>query len=287
MRQPPDIPVQCPLCGGDGIRYRFTKQDIPHYSCTSCAFVFSRPAINPNLANAIKDYEPAYLDYFKEKSHDIKNHAALEHLLRKHISLSDTRILDVGCGSGRFVHYLRNRGYEASGLEPSKALYDAFLQGDHFFNDNLSGFIDRHPHQRFDVIIVADVLEHIEEPGSFIKDICSLLSPGGVVFISTPDTGSVFAKWAGRRWHYYNKYHLSLFNGENLISVFGRHSLSRIDSGKVTRHQSVYYIIQYLLNFIMHRKGSAPAFLKRMIIPVNLLDNMYVIFKKENGQEDH
>ncbi len=236
--------------------------------------------MNPNLSNTIENYEPAYLDYFNEKPHDEKNHDALLRLIKKQKPLEGSRILDIGCGSGKFVKCLRNNGLDAFGLEPSKVLFDTFLENSYFFNTTVSGFLGQFPGDKFDIIIVSDVLEHIAEPPSFINDICSLMSPGAVLYISTPDTSSLFAKLAGKNWHYYNKYYLSLFSKSILAKTLASFDLTEVASGTVTRYQTFYYVIKYWFNFILHKEYSVPKFLMRINAPVNLFDNMYVIFKK-------
>jgi 2-polyprenyl-3-methyl-5-hydroxy-6-metoxy-1,4-benzoquinol methylase len=257
----------------------FIKQEVPFYKCGNCSFIFSRPEMNPNLSNTIENYEPAYLDYFNEKPLDEKNHNSLLRLIKKQKPLKGSQILDVGCGSGKFVKYLRGKGLEAFGLEPSKALFNTFLKNSYFFNTTASGFLVQFPSDKFDIIVVSDVLEHIEEPQPFIKDIYSLMSPGAVLFISTPNTSSLFAKVAGKNWHYYNKYHLSLFSKSILAKTLARFDLIEVASGTVTRYHTIYYVIKYLFNFILHKEYSVPKFLARINIPVNLLDNMYAIFK--------
>lgn len=280
MSSQPITSPECPLCFGRDIVQLFSKQGILYYKCRSCGFVFSQPDNNPNLTNTIADYEPAYLDYFNEKIHDKKNHDLLVGLIEKQRKLEGARILDVGCGSGKFVKYLRTKGYAAFGLEPSRALYDAFLSRDYFFNTTISDFLIHHPGEEFDIIIVSDVLEHIDKPLPFIKDIRSIMSDGAILFISTPDTSSLLARLSGKSWHYYNRYHLSLFSKANLIDTGAKNGVTAVSSGTVTRYQSIYYVIKYLFNFILHKKGFVPKFLSRMHLPINLFDNMYVIFKK-------
>ena len=112
-----------------------------------------------------------------------------------------------------------------------------------------------------------------------------MMAPDGIVFISTPDTGSSFARIAGKNWHYYNKYHLSLFSRSNLANAAKRIGLTPRSSGHVTRFQSMDYIIKYLFNFILHKKGAAPKFLGRLHLPVNLFDNMYIVFGNAKDQK--
>jgi 2-polyprenyl-3-methyl-5-hydroxy-6-metoxy-1,4-benzoquinol methylase len=281
----PTKPLDCPLCSGKNVVHLFVKQDIPYYKCRDCSFIFSRAENNPNLTNAIEDYEPAYMDYFSEKPHDKRNHEWIIKILAKHKALRASRILDIGCGSGKFVQYLEEKGYEVFGLEPSKALFDTFLHADHFFNLTASQYLKQSPSDKFDIIIISDVLEHVDDPLSFLRDVRSMMSPDGILFISTPDTGSSFARIAGKNWHYYNKYHLSLFSRSNLANAVRGIGLTPRSFGHVTRFQSMDYIIKYLFNFILHKKGAAPGFLGRLHLPVNLFDNMYIVFGNAEDQK--
>lgn len=271
----------CSLCSSNKIKLLFKKQDIPFYGCIHCGFVFAKPAVNPNLQNTIDDFEPAYLNYFSEQPHDQKNHDAIIKKLLKYSSLKG-KVLDIGCGSGKFVKHLRAKGYDAYGLEPSAALFDTFLKNDdYFFKDDVFSFQIKHPQRKFDAIVLTDVLEHIELPRSLIETVSTMLSPGGIVFISTPDTGSLLARIAGKRWHYYNKYHLSLFSRTNLDMLMQQpeHSCEKLAAGYVTRHQSVYYIMKYGLNFLLHMNKDVPRFLSGWHLPVNLFDNMYAVYR--------
>lgn len=271
----------CPLCNTTPAKFLFNKQGSPFYSCTSCSFIFSKPLNNPNLINTINDFEPAYLSYLGPQLHDKKNHEALIKKISKHTDFTKARILDIGCGSGKFVQYLRSKGYEATGLEPSAALFGKFLEGqDHYYNNDVQTFRDEQPHEQFNIITITDVLEHIEDPQSFLKSVSHLLSPGGVVFISTPNARSLFARMAGQGWHYYNKYHLSLFCKKNFTQFMESHGFNKLVLKHLTRYQSFYYIIKYGLNFMLHTEKGVPRFLSGMNIPVNLHDNMYGVFRK-------
>jgi 2-polyprenyl-3-methyl-5-hydroxy-6-metoxy-1,4-benzoquinol methylase len=273
------MPFHCPLCNSSNIKFLFNKQSSPHYRC-ECGFVFATPQSNANLQNELKDFEPAYLNYLSDQLQDKKNHEALLKKLSKYKSIEGCRILDVGCGSGKLVRYCRSKGLDAFGLEPSTALFDEFLKNESFFfNGDVADFIYKNPGVKFDFIIAADVLEHVAEPVHFMRDIARLLSPGGILFISTPDVNSLFARAAGKRWHYYNRYHLSLFSPQTLERLGEGSGLTRAEAGHLTRYQSLYYIIKYGWNFLLHTEKGVPKFLKSVNFPVNMLDLQYAAFR--------
>jgi 2-polyprenyl-3-methyl-5-hydroxy-6-metoxy-1,4-benzoquinol methylase len=272
--------LSCRICNGTLIAPLFIKQKVSYFQCKNCQFIFS-DSRNPNLTNELQDFEPAYLDYLKEKNTDIKNHRFILDQLGKHQDLTGKTFLDIGCGSGKLVKFLNANGFEAIGIEPSTALFESFLQQGHsFFKGDVIDFALSNQGRQFDIIIASDVLEHVEDPDRFFEEIEKLLSPGGLLFISTPDAGSFFARVSGKRWHYYNKYHLSIFSRSNIARLANKNKLSVISSGTVTRYHSLYYITKYALNFVFLMDMRVPHFLSRFSLPMNLFDNMYLVCAK-------
>lgn len=103
-------------------------------------------------------------------------------------------ILDVGCGCGHFLYYLKHKGYNNfKGIDISeqqvkfcKEKIDAeIIQADAF------EFLSKYKHE-FDLIAAHDILEHIKKERviEFLKLIHSALKPGGQVFLRTPNCGN-------------------------------------------------------------------------------------------------
>lgn len=102
-----------------------------------------------------------------------------------------TRVLDVGCSTGNFgAALIREKGCSVVGIdtnaadiaEAKLALTDAQVI-DITVPDVLAGF------DRFDVILFADVLEHLPDPRATLRSLRSSLNPTGFVAFSIPHMG--------------------------------------------------------------------------------------------------
>ena len=109
------------------------------------------------------------------------------------------RLLDVGCGHGLLLDEARRRGYQSTGLELSSANagYARDVLGLDVREVGLEDFNDA---DGFDVVVLADVIEHLDDPVSAIDHCKNLLAPGGVLCIVTPDPSARIARLAGGRW---------------------------------------------------------------------------------------
>lgn len=274
----------CRLCGSLGARALFVKREVPHFLCGECGLISSRPAVNPNL-RPLSEFDDAYLQYLDADPADDANHNALAKWLRRFAPLENARILDVGCGGGKWVRYLRKTGADAVGLEPSDALFQRFLCGEGcFFRAETADFL-RGGRGPFDIITVLDVIEHVENPGDFLDDLSALLADGGIIALSTPDCGSPHARALGRRWHFYHKYHLSLFNRASLTRAAAARELRPLHFSRRGKLRSCGYVARYAFQNILNRPPPAwAARLDALHAPINLFDVMHLCFKKRGRQ---
>src|SRR5690242_10798518 len=119
------------------------------------------------------------------------------------------RLLDVGCGHGLLLDEARKRGYEVVGLELSRAAarHAREALGLEVIEQPVEAFVDL---DGFDVVVLADVLEHLDDPVAAVDRCAGLLRPGGALCVVTPDPSSLTARLAGRRWWGYVPAHWCL-----------------------------------------------------------------------------
>ncbi|MBV2350335.1 methyltransferase domain-containing protein [Synechococcus sp. HK05] len=104
----------------------------------------------------------------------------------------DTRILDLGCGSGALLERLAGMGYrKLTGVDirpPAASAWIRYEQAD------LDLFQLNAADGSFDLASAVEVIEHIENPGFFLAELARLLKPGGLALLTTPNLHSAQAK---------------------------------------------------------------------------------------------
>jgi 2-polyprenyl-3-methyl-5-hydroxy-6-metoxy-1,4-benzoquinol methylase len=128
-------------------------------------------------------------------------------------------VLELGCGDGGFVHYLRSTGYKNShGIDRSPEQIKA-AEGLGIKGVECADIVDflRDKKDRYDAIVARDVLEHFnkDEVMDLLGLIFSSLKPGGVLLIQTPNGESPF----GTKFRYWDFTHEVIFTSNSLNHV--------------------------------------------------------------------
>ncbi len=96
------------------------------------------------------------------------------------------RALDVGCGAGQVVNRLKQAGYDAHGVEVSETSVAKARE----LGLNCQAYDGRHlpfPDAHFASVGTLNVLEHVEAPEDFIRELVRVAAPGARVLISSPN----------------------------------------------------------------------------------------------------
>jgi SAM-dependent methyltransferase len=165
------------------------------------------------------------------------------------------RLLDVGCGHGLLLAEARARGYAVQGLELSReaARHARETLGLPVLETALE---DKElDEERFDVIVLADVLEHLDDPVGSLDRCIELLNDGGALLVVTPDPSSLTARLAGARWWGYLPAHFCLLPRTVLRELISARGLVLAEDVPLVRSFSAGYWLQGLAE----RGGRAGA----------------------------
>ena len=115
-------------------------------------------------------------------------------------SISGTRVLDIGCGDAGVVIYLAEHGARAAGIEANeKSLARARVRAEeHGVDVDLRGARAEglpFPDASFDLVILDNVLEHVDDPARTLEEIHRVLAPGGILYLVTPKPFAAYSLW--------------------------------------------------------------------------------------------
>lgn len=291
----PSRPSDCYLCGGGNLELRFPGRGgvsapgpeayrctsfghgthPPIWMCRSCGMVFQWPMRND--AELLEEYrlveDPRY-----EAERDSR-YFTFRNVLRTLGPGEGRSLLDVGAYCGYFLDVARRGGYAPEGLELSNWAADrARSLGFEVHCETLAqrAAADR----RYRTVTMWDVIEHMADPRAELQAAFTLLEPGGGLYLSTIDIGSLFARAMGRRWPWLMEMHLYYFDRSTISRLLREVGFRDVAISDYTHYVSVPYLVAKLeaiagfLGPVVKTAGRAVPSSWR--IPVNLGDNMLV-----------
>jgi len=188
----------------------------------------------------IRSHEPKQaLDAYLDQQSKAYSRAKNEHIRDLLGDLRGKRFLDYGCGAGYFsVHAALSGAAQVVGVDAEEAVLSTaryFARQENV--DKLCHFLpsDRLPFSppqvRFDVILMKDVIEHVEDDQRLLEDAAALTEPGGAIVISTQNALSINYLLEGtyqrvargdRRWFGWDDTHLRFYTPPALGSKLRR-----------------------------------------------------------------
>jgi 2-polyprenyl-3-methyl-5-hydroxy-6-metoxy-1,4-benzoquinol methylase len=180
--------VNCPICKKSRGNPLHLEGSFRMVRCSSCQFIFLNP--RPTV-ESLHDF---YQQYLPEEEASIESWKKMMRLvfLRAADLLKrfkrNGRLLDVGAGFGFFLAEMKNRGWEAAGVEISQKALDHAR--------NVLGLtvhpgplekVD-FPDNHFDAVTGFYIIEHLPQPMTFLRECHRILKPGGLLLLRYPHT---------------------------------------------------------------------------------------------------
>jgi SAM-dependent methyltransferase len=265
----------CPACGGGEFRPLVRVGEHAVVRCAACGLGLTNP--QPSDAELAAIYGP---DYVLAEDSDAagaamvlrSKRATADHYLdllagfigdaapsprssagRGGDAAAPTRgaLLEIGCGAGNFLRQAAARGFEVTGVEYSPFAAERARKNLEGKGRVLVGEITVLASERdaYDVCVLCDVIEHVRDPGGFLREILRLLRPGGVLLVVTPSLASWSARLLGARWMEFKAEHLYYFSPSTISRQLARAGFGEIALRRGVKKLSFDYVAAHFKKY--------------------------------------
>lgn len=201
----------CRVC--DSSAYKVFEDSRPFFVCKNCGLIFTECSLTPEeIKNHYQNQYGNSFDWTKEAK-------AVLDVVR--FAVTPRKIFDFGSGAGFLTDAFGSMGFEVGSYEP-------MLHGD-FRSENYNN--------GYDLVILNEVIEHVEDVMQVFDNLYSVTKPGGIVFISTMMTDTItsvsgnfqelFKNW----WYKDDPTHVSFFCQRTFGSLCARYQLQMLFAG--------------------------------------------------------
>ncbi len=131
----------------------------------------------------------------------------LARFIYKKIGKKSGNLIDIGAGNGLILRFFRDKGFEVTGMELSKAQTELMsksplMEGIKVIQGDIS---KAKGNEEYDYVVASDVIEHIKNDEQALKNLFSFLKPEGLLIVSIPAHSHLFGK-RDKLWGHYRRY---------------------------------------------------------------------------------
>lgn len=208
----------------DGALGKYTNADVEIFQCQSCKVIW-----HERIVKDIKEYYESkeYRNSLEGTSKEadfyrLHDKETLEKFRYTGTTIFRNKVVaDIGCGCGAFLDYIKGVAKEIIAIEPS-ATYRQIMEKKGFYTYAYADKALEERKNKIDVITSFDVIEHVENPREFVREIYDLMGENGQAVIGTPTDAPVMRELLGEIYEkklLFSTQHLWIFSEKNLKMI--------------------------------------------------------------------
>ena len=247
-------------------------------ACLQCGFVYA------DTSATQADYDKVYVGLSKyqdrrtaggggESAWDSERLDETAAAIMGYLRTPESSVLDVGCANGGLLYAIKRRGCEnVLGIDPSAVcVRNSVARGVAARVGSLSSLPP--DMGRFDVVILAHVLEHVLDPAAAVKSVSACLADGGVLYLEVPDP-SRYHEFVYSPFQEFNTEHINHFSHTalgNLLTRRGFRAVSEVS--KLMRcSEDCYFPALYGVYTREEKSSAPPSLVPDFVTRARLLD---------------
>lgn len=265
--------IPCPACGSGESSSAYLEKDWFHFvKCKKCTMVYLNPRPNVKVAHEFYNspwqriyYEQRVLspnsDKFEIPIHLQENIDLIERYSPAR-RISKGTLLEIGIGTGDFLRTAKRNGYNVWGVDVCNEFIEHVNIEFYGQVENCDLFSAGFDSNKFDVVYMRDVFEHLPNPRSILDEINRISKEGATLYIEVPNIDGIIYKLVGKRH----------------IIVFGFQHLN------YWTPQSITHLLAsagYDVDYIKHTSGDCTLC---DALEYFLFDSLTTVFKKSKSR---
>lgn len=194
----------CPICAHTAAEPVLSRNGFDLVRCEACGLIYVSP-MPVDAALQAHYQDPTY--FAGQEQQGYRDYAAMHtalhpHFIRRLRTLETLlpargRMLDFGCADGYFLSLAQQHGWQVAGVEVARDMAEVAARA--LETPVATSLHDLGPAE-FDAITLWEVIEHVPRPLEVLDNLRRHLRPGGVLMLSTPNTGHWQAQREPEAW---------------------------------------------------------------------------------------
>ncbi len=278
----------CVVCNNSNFQLVFLAKNCYRYvKCNICDMVQMEPVPNGKMLDELYNSDEISYNASGSELSDVIKPIGLHDksfILR---TIQGGSHLDIGCGVGGFLKSMLSN-FVSEGLEVNSIHANIGTKSGLKIHNMYSS--EFYPDEKYDLVTMLQVIEHLPNPKSVILDVKRLLKPGGFFYVACPNFNSISFRLFGKHHRHVSTFgHLNLFSPKSLIEIVCLEGFELVENetynSDVKLHDLFYYY--FLRSRFSHRYSGYNPFTFALFgllgKPLSTFFENYYVKKRNKG----